>query len=145
MSADSKHAFNDQLNLVADNMGVALYQRFTLQESALFLRCQQSNLKELIEKQEIRYVELPDGQLELFGFHLIEYLLGCVSGGEMPTPKTTNPDKIIRIKDVIELTGISRTTLWRLEGKGDFPRRLPLSAGSVGWRYSEIEQWVQSR
>lgn len=145
MSQDSKQPFSDKLNLVADNMGIAMYQRFTLQEGALFLRCNASSLEKLVKTHKIRFYELPDGQIEFFGFQLLEYLLGCVSGGETPMPKTTNPDKIIRIKDVIQMTGLSRTTLWRLERKGEFPKRLPLSAGSVGWRYSGIEQWVKSR
>ena len=32
--------------------------------------------------------------------------------------------KIIRPKAVIEATGLSRTTIWRLERKGAFPKRL---------------------
>jgi predicted DNA-binding transcriptional regulator AlpA len=102
-------------------------------------------LEKLAKSNQIRYVELPDGQTEFFGFQLLEYLLGCMSGGETPTPKSTNPDKIIRTKEVIEMTGLSRTTLWRLEKKGEFPKRLPLSAGSVGWRYSEVEKWIDTR
>ena len=145
MSEESKHPFNDKLNLVADNMGIAMYQRFTMQEGALFLRCGIPSLEELAKNNKIRFFELPDGQIEFFGFQLLEYLLGCVSGGEVPTPKSNNPDKIIRIKEVLEMSGLSRTTLWRMERKGEFPKRLPLSAGSVGWRYSEIEEWVNSR
>ena len=61
------------------------------------------------------------------------FLLGSVSGVEVPTPKSNYPDKIIRIKEVLEMSGLSRTTLWRMERKDEFPKRLPLSAGSVGW------------
>lgn len=59
------------------------------------------------------------------------------------TFKTTipesSPDIILRAKEVKEITGLSRTTLWRLESKGDFPRRVSLGVGSVGWRYSEVK------
>ena len=53
--------------------------------------------------------------------------------------------KILRIRDVTITTGLSRTTLWRLERRGDFPRRILLSPNSTGWIESEIEQWIESR
>ena len=40
------------------------------------------------------------------------------------------------------MTGLSRTTLWRLERKGEFPARVALCAGSVGRRLSEVENWM---
>jgi len=122
----------------------AMYQRFSMEEAALFLRCSVTVVEGIIGEQKIQYLELPHNRVEFFGFQLLEYLLGCVSGGEAPTPKSSHPDKIIRTKEVLELSGLSRTTLWRLEKKGQFPARLPMSAGSVGWRLSEVKQWLQS-
>jgi len=141
----TEHPFNNKLNEIADNMGIAMYQRFSLQEGALFLRCSADVVKEIVADQKIQFLELPDGKVEFFGFQLLEYLLGCVSGGEVPSPKSANPDKIIRIKEVLNLTGLSRTTLWRLEKRGQFPARLLLSAGSVGWRNKEIITWIESK
>ena len=54
-------------------------------------------------------------------------------------------DGFIRAKDLTSITGHSRTTIWRLEKKGDFPRRRKLSAGCVGWKRSEVEAWVETR
>ncbi len=53
--------------------------------------------------------------------------------------------KVLRIRDVANTTGLSRTTLWRLERRGDFPRRIRLSPNSTGWIESEIEEWIESR
>ncbi len=53
--------------------------------------------------------------------------------------------KALRIRDVATTTGLSRTTLWRLERRGDFPHRIRLSPNSIGWIESEIEQWIESR
>lgn len=145
MSEGNQPIFSNKLNQIADNMGIAMYQRFSLQEGSLFLRCTGEKLQQLTKKNEIRFLELPSGDIEFFGFQLLEYLLGCVSGGEVPTPEKPNPHKIIRIKQVVEMTGLSRTTLWRLERKGEFPLRLPLSKGSVGWRYKDIEKWIELR
>jgi prophage regulatory protein len=53
--------------------------------------------------------------------------------------------KILRTPEVIQLTGLSRVTLWRLEQKGQFPARRHLSENSVGWLDNEIYQWLDSR
>jgi prophage regulatory protein len=53
--------------------------------------------------------------------------------------------EILRSGDVIRCTGLSRTTIWRLERAGKFPRRLRLSANSVGWSSDEIEAWLAGR
>ena len=53
--------------------------------------------------------------------------------------------KILRIQDVINVTGLSRTTVWRLERRGDFPRRLILGQNSCGWVAQEIQDWIASR
>ena len=41
--------------------------------------------------------------------------------------------------------GLSRTSRWRLEREGKFPRRVQLSPGRVGWIGSEILNWIKSR
>lgn len=50
--------------------------------------------------------------------------------------------KIIRSAEVTRKTGLSRTTLWRLEREGKFPRRIQLGENSVGWSEDEIHEWI---
>ncbi len=50
-----------------------------------------------------------------------------------------------RTKKVWEETGLSRTTIWRLEQAGKFPRRRQLTPGRVGWLESEVLEWMESR
>jgi len=52
---------------------------------------------------------------------------------------------ILRTEDVTRLTGLSRTTLWRLERSGNFPPRVRLGANSVGWVEDEVHEWIASR
>jgi predicted DNA-binding transcriptional regulator AlpA len=52
---------------------------------------------------------------------------------------------ILRTADVVRRTGLSRTTLWRLERQGEFPARVRLGLNSVGWREDEIAQWIDAR
>ncbi len=54
-------------------------------------------------------------------------------------------DHFLRITDLREITGLSRTSIWRLEGAGEFPPRRQLSPGRVGWLRSEVEAWVKNR
>ena len=53
--------------------------------------------------------------------------------------------KAIRWSSVHELTGMSRTTVWRLETKGMFPRRRRLTDNAVAWIEDEIMEWLNSR
>ena len=50
-------------------------------------------------------------------------------------------DRLLGWKQVRELAGISRTTAWRLQKAGAFPRPVVISKGRVGWRESEILAW----
>jgi prophage regulatory protein len=43
------------------------------------------------------------------------------------------------------LVPISDSTIWRMERRGEFPRRIALSPHRVAWRRSEIESWLARR
>ncbi|MBT5548925.1 MAG: AlpA family phage regulatory protein [Nitrospina sp.] len=53
--------------------------------------------------------------------------------------------QILKLKDVVHLTGLSRVTIWRLEQKGEFPRKIALSPNRVGWLENEVHDWISSR
>lgn len=53
--------------------------------------------------------------------------------------------KAIRWSRVHELTGMSRSTVWRLETEGNFPRRRRLTNHAVAWIEEEILDWLRSR
>ncbi|KXJ57138.1 MAG: hypothetical protein AXW17_13185 [Colwellia sp. Phe_37] len=52
--------------------------------------------------------------------------------------------QILKVSEVIKRTGLSRTTLWRLERDGKFPRSIKLSVNRVGWRENEVDEWIES-
>ncbi|MBM4287114.1 MAG: AlpA family phage regulatory protein [Deltaproteobacteria bacterium] len=55
-------------------------------------------------------------------------------------------DCIVREKKLLAmLGGPGRTTIWRWEKAGLFPRRRKLSTRSVGWLLSEIQEWMATR
>lgn len=48
-------------------------------------------------------------------------------------------------REVARTTGLSRTTAWRLQKRGDFPAPYAISPGRVGYREEEVEAWCASR
>ncbi|WP_370211287.1 helix-turn-helix transcriptional regulator [Roseovarius sp.] len=52
-------------------------------------------------------------------------------------------DKILRCREVQEIIGLSRSTIYRMMARGEFPRSQKLGARAVGWRESAINQWVE--
>jgi predicted DNA-binding transcriptional regulator AlpA len=142
-----KPPFDDDLAKIADSMGIALYQRFSVDEASLFLRCLVKDVKRLQQQGKLDYIQVTDQKIEFFGYQLLEYLLNSTSThrhSPSPTPSDMQ-DRIIRSKEVLEKTGLSRTTIWRLEKTGEFPRRVSLGGNMIGWRLSEINRWIEKR
>ena len=54
-------------------------------------------------------------------------------------------DKFLRLSDVKERTGLSRSTIYLNISKSIFPRPISLGVRCVGWLESEIDAWIQSR
>ncbi len=50
-------------------------------------------------------------------------------------------DRFIRERECRTITGLSRTTRWRLERKGEFPKRKKISPNGVAWLLTEIQSW----
>lgn len=51
-------------------------------------------------------------------------------------------NRLMRWHEVHELVGSSRSTVWRWERAGTFPRRVQTGPKSVAWRASEVYAWV---
>jgi prophage regulatory protein len=54
-------------------------------------------------------------------------------------------ERILRQPEVEGRTGLSRTTIWRLERAGDFPPRRRVLSNTIGWLESEVETWIAER
>ncbi|ELA9315113.1 AlpA family transcriptional regulator [Vibrio parahaemolyticus] len=53
--------------------------------------------------------------------------------------------KFLRIQDVMSLTGLGRSTIYKFMDEDIFPKTIPLGGRAVGWLESEIEEWMESR
>lgn len=52
------------------------------------------------------------------------------------------PDRILRIRTVLDRTGLTRSTLYRKMEAGTFPRQVVISTRCVGWREAAVGEWL---
>ena len=52
-------------------------------------------------------------------------------------------DRVLRNPETAKVTGLSLSTIWRLEKAGKFPKGRKLSTNTVGRLESEIAEWQQ--
>jgi len=57
----------------------------------------------------------------------------------------TTPQKLLRLSDVLDKTGLSRAMLYKLMKEDSFPLNVQISKRSVGWVESEIEGWMEQK
>lgn len=50
--------------------------------------------------------------------------------------------KLIRIKDVMNRTGLGRSTIYKYMDLEKFPKPIKLGTRAVAWVESEIEEWI---
>lgn len=53
--------------------------------------------------------------------------------------------KIIRLPEVIDMTGLSRSTIYLRMSKGSFPQSISLGERAIGWVQDEVDLWLETR
>ncbi len=53
--------------------------------------------------------------------------------------------RLIRMKEVMHLTGLSRPSVYRLMKDGTFPNSIDLGERSVAWVDDEVHEWVDQK
>ena len=58
--------------------------------------------------------------------------------------KNNVTQRLLRIKDVMRATGISKSYIYALAKEGKFPKSIRLVKGgsAVCWNASDVEQWI---
>jgi prophage regulatory protein len=59
----------------------------------------------------------------------------------MDAPKT----RILPLQIVLRMVPISRTSIWRLEREGKFPKHVQVSVNRIGWIEGDIEAWIAEK
>ena len=64
----------------------------------------------------------------------------------LTTQLSVTPTRIFaRLPAVIQATGLGRSTIYRLVATGVFPPPVHLGPRAVAWRWSDLDQWSESR
>lgn len=53
--------------------------------------------------------------------------------------------RLIRLKEVMAITGLSRSSIYRYIDEGRFPEAVTIGSRTVAWVDREIFRWVESR
>ena len=53
--------------------------------------------------------------------------------------------RIMRLHEVMSVTGLGRSSVYKYMAHGTFPQPVSLSDRAVGWVSVEIEEWVKER
>ena len=54
-------------------------------------------------------------------------------------------DRLLKMREVCERVGLSRATIYRLEGRGQFPPRVHVTECAIRWRENEVASWIAAR
>lgn len=66
---------------------------------------------------------------------------------QIKTQAGESPNRLIRIREVMELTGLSKSYIYLLAVQDRFPKSIPLVPGgtSRAWVYSEVQDYITQR
>jgi prophage regulatory protein len=55
-----------------------------------------------------------------------------------------NPSRLVRLRELRAIVGLSRTTIFRMVNEGRFPKPVKLSTHASAWRMAEVLAWQES-
>lgn len=53
--------------------------------------------------------------------------------------------KFIKLRDVMELTSLARSTIYKFVAEGRFPKQVSLGGNCVAWVEDEVMEWLEAR
>lgn len=59
--------------------------------------------------------------------------------------KATQPQRFIRIKEVLSITSLSKSDLYRRISEGTFPAQVKLGPMTTAWQEGEVRAWMDAR
>lgn len=54
-------------------------------------------------------------------------------------------ERLIRQNECINRTGLSRSTIWRMEKEDKFPKRIRVGKRIVAWKMSSVQNWIDNQ
>lgn len=60
-------------------------------------------------------------------------------------PKMTQTYRLLRLPDVKDITGLSKSSIYARIAEGTFPKQILLGPRLVAWAESDIQKWVHKQ
>jgi len=61
-------------------------------------------------------------------------------------PKSTvSEERLVRLNEVLKLTGLCRSSVYQLMRRSEFPEQIPIGPRAVAWVLTEILDWIRCR
>lgn len=60
-------------------------------------------------------------------------------------PQAPAAKQMLKLSEVMNRTGLSRSTIYLYLSRGEFPQQVPLTTRRVGWQAAEIDAWLDER
>lgn len=57
-------------------------------------------------------------------------------------PPLRHACRLVRLREVLHRTGLSRSTVYRRMEAGTFPKPYPIGGKIVAWAESDIDRWI---
>lgn len=54
-----------------------------------------------------------------------------------------NPNRLVRLKELRQITGLSRSTIYKMVSEGRFPRPVKLNERASAWRMADVLKWQE--
>lgn len=55
------------------------------------------------------------------------------------------PLRMLRVRQVCQVTGLGRSTIYLMKSEGRFPRRVQLGIRAVAWIEADVQAWLRAR
>ena len=52
--------------------------------------------------------------------------------------------RVLRLEEVCQMVGLARSTIYARVSAGGFPHPIRLGSRSVGWRLTDIDEWLEA-
>ncbi|HDR8995992.1 MULTISPECIES: helix-turn-helix transcriptional regulator [Burkholderiaceae] len=59
--------------------------------------------------------------------------------------QATTSKTLINRKKLLAMIPLSERTIFNMEQRGEFPRRIALTSRNVAWDLAEVEEWIETR
>jgi prophage regulatory protein len=63
----------------------------------------------------------------------------------MITERVNRMTRLIRVDEVLRLTGLAKRTMYQEISAGRFPSSVPISTRAVGWSEEDVNNWIKEK